>query len=218
MPEDATGQGQLRAHQESRPINSMKTHDIFPDDMGDIAALRPIMGEPFLVVRIAAAGQIIGERIHPHIHHMAVATRHLDAPVEAGARDAKVRQAALDKAQHLVAAAFGLDEIRIFSIEAQQRLLIAGKAEEPAFLDIPFHRRALRGELHAPFPFGQFLLIVKGLVADRIPAFIAVEIEVAIIRHRLPDRLAGLVMIGLRRADETIIGNIQPVIHILEIG
>src|SRR5690606_12724459 len=78
--------------------------------------------------------------------------------------------------------------------------------------------RALGRELLSALPFGQFLFLVKGFVADRIPALIAIEIEIAGVLHRLPDRLAGLVMGGLGGADETIARNIELRRHLAEIS
>ncbi len=170
------------------------------------------------VVRIARAGDVIGQRIDPDIHHMIGRSRHRHAPVEAGAADREVDQPALDEAQDLVAARFRADEVRVGGVEIEQGLLVFGEAEEPGLLGGPFDRRALRRELVAPLPVGQFLLLVEGLVADRIPAFVAVEIQVAGVRHRLPDRLAGGVMLGLDGADETIVRNIEYVGHFMEIA
>src|SRR3546814_468360 len=65
--------------------------------------------------------------------------------------------------------AVGLDELRVRLIMRQKPVGIGGKAEEPAFLHGPFHRRALGGELCAPLSLCQFLLVVKSLVAARIP-------------------------------------------------
>src|SRR3546814_1984461 len=48
----------------------------------------------------------------------------------------------------------------------------------------------LGGEFDAPFPFGQFLFIVKSFVANRIPAFVTALIDIAICFHRLPQCLA----------------------------
>ena len=49
---------------------------------------------------------------------MVGAVRHLHAPVEAGARDRQVGQAALDETEDLVAAGFGPDEVGPLLVEA----------------------------------------------------------------------------------------------------
>ena len=104
----------------------------------------------------------------------------------------------------------------MFFIMSEQPLLIGGEAEEPAFLDRPVDRRALRRELLAAVGGDQLLLVIIGFVADRIPTLVAAEIEVAARRHCLPDRLARPEMVGLGGADEAVVGNVQGVVHCLE--
>src|SRR3546814_6500554 len=123
----------------------------------------------------------------------------------------------LDEAQNLVAATLGSDEIGVGRIMIEQCLLVFGEPEEPCLLSSPFDRGAVGREL-APFPLDQFLLVVKRLVANRIPALIAIEIEVAGSGHALPQRLGGGVMIGFDSADESIMRDVQFRSHILKIA
>src|SRR3546814_14659884 len=99
----------------------------------------------------------------------------------------------------------------------EQCLLVFGEPEEPCLLSSPFDRGAVGREL-APFPLDQFLLVVKRLVANRIPALIAIEIEVAGSGHALPQRLGGGVMIGFDSADESIMRDVQFRRHILTLA
>src|ERR1700734_4479950 len=101
-------------------------------------------------------------------------------------------------------------------IEREQPVLIGGETEEVALLFHPLDRRALRPAAHIVFAKGGFVLGVIGLVAHGIPAGIAVEIDVAIIGHPLPDFLAGAMVLFFGGADETVERNIQPLIHLLE--
>ena len=195
------GQRDLRRHQERRPIDGVEANDILADEV-DIG--RPIAVEQFAAVGITKPRQIVGQRVEPDIHDMVVAARNLDPPVEAGPRNRQIVEPALDEAEDFIAAAVGLDEFGVRGIMVEQSLLIGRQLEKPALLDGPFDRRSLRRAALLALP-GQFARVVKRLVADRIPAFVAAEIEVAIGFHRLPDRLARAVMIGLRGADETII-------------
>ena len=61
----------------------------------------------------------------------------------------------------------------------EQLILIFGQAEKPSLLLRPFNGRALGGQLDAPFPVDQLFLIIKGFIADGIPALITVKIEIA---------------------------------------
>ena len=101
-------------------------------------------------------------------------------------------------------------------IMVEQRLLVFGQPEEPALLDRPFDRRALRRQLRAVFADDQLVFFVIGLVADRVPTLVAVEVEVPPLLHRLPDRLARAIMIGLRGADEAIVRDVKSIAHLLE--
>src|SRR3546814_10538568 len=96
---------------------------------------------------------------------------------------------ARDKAHDFVAATFRTNEIRLSLIKIKERLLISGKLEKPTFLNGPFDGRSLWRKARFPFPLDQFFFVVKGLVANGVPAFIPAEIKVAIGLHRLPDRL-----------------------------
>jgi hypothetical protein len=169
-------------------------------------------------VGIADAGDIVGQSVEPDVHDVVVAARHLDAPVEAGPRDGKVREPALDEAQHLVAPALRADEAGIVPIMVEQLLLVGRKPEEPAFLHRPFDLGALGRKPLAAVGGDQLLLVIIGFVADRIPTLVAAEIEVASVGHGLPDRLAGLVMVGLGGADEAVERDVQILVHLAEIA
>ncbi len=72
-----------RRHQERRPVDRMKTHDIFSDD---VQIRRPEFLERGRIhVRIADAGDVVREGIDPHIHHVLQRARYRHAPVERGA-------------------------------------------------------------------------------------------------------------------------------------
>ena len=70
----------------------------------------------------------------------------------------------------------------------------------------------------AALAFDQFAFVVIGFVANRVPAFVAIEIEVALLLHRLPDRLARAVVIGIGGADKTVVGNVQNIEQFLEMA
>ena len=79
--------------QHGRPVDAMETDDVFAEQVAD---RRPPGGKPLIVVPIARGGGIVGERVVPHIEHVALGPRHRDAPVDGGAGDGNVPQAAPD--------------------------------------------------------------------------------------------------------------------------
>ena len=198
-------------HQKRRPIDRVKAHDVLADHMkiGGPQAL-----EPRLVIGKADGGDVIGERIHPDIHHMLGIARHRHAPVEGGARDRQVLKAGAHEARHLVQPLARQNEIRNLVVEVEQLILVGGEAEEIALLLHPFDRRSGLGrEPRAVLVQMGLVFGVIGLIADRVPAGIFVEIDVTGCLHPPPDRLRGPIMARLGGADEIVVGAVQPLDH-----
>ena len=103
MAEHLLGQRQIGRHQEGRPIDRVKADDVLADQV-DVG--RPEAGIVALVVGKADAGHVGRQRVDPDVHDVARRARHRHAPVEAGARDAQILEAAFDEADHFVAAGF----------------------------------------------------------------------------------------------------------------
>ena len=102
-------------------------------------------------------------------------------------------------------------------VQRQQFLLIFGQFEKPCLFCGPLHRRALWREFLAPLACLQLIFCVKGLVAYRIPAFIAIEIQIAIGLHCFPQSLAGFMMRRLAGTPEAIMIYIKLLAHLYEI-
>ena len=169
-----------------------------------------------VLVGKADAGDVIGQRVDPHIHDVLVAAGHAHAPVEGGARDRQVLQAAAHEARHLVQALLRQHVIRLL-VELQQLVRIGRQPEEIALLLHPFDRRAgLGGNAHLLLVQVRLALGVIGLVADRVPAGVLVEIDVAVRLHPLPDRFRGAVVALFRGMDEVVVRALQPLDHLLE--
>src|SRR5690606_21038023 len=80
-----------------------------------------------------------------------------------------------------------------------------------------FDRCALRTVADAILANFGFALLVIGFVANRIPAGIAVLVDVAVVGHPVPDLAAGLVMPRLGGADEIIVGSVEQLGHLAEL-
>jgi len=215
--EDGFWQRQSGGHQEGRPVDAVEADDVLADD---VEIGRPVFGKFAVRIRVADAGDVIGQRVQPDIHDVFFIARHRHAPVEGGAGDGEVLQPALHKRDDLVPAAFGLDEFGVFLVIAQQFFGIGGEAEEIARLHHPFDRRAGGGQFGAVRAGGKFAVREIGLVAHGIPAVIFAKENIvrAVGLNRFPDGLGGVVMARLRRADEIVVGGIEPARHILELG
>src|SRR5438067_9820302 len=170
---------------------------------------RPVSLPKLGIVWIAETSDVVGQGIEPDVHHVIAAGGHRDAPVEAGAGNAEILETAFDETNDLVSPALGTDKFRVRGIKLEQRLLVPRQAEEPAFLNGPFDRRALRRQLRAVIGGDQLVSLVISLVADRVPTLVSIEIEVPPLLHRLPDRLARTIMVGLRGPDEPVVGHVE---------
>ena len=88
MSHHTLGQRQTRGHEEGRPIDAVEADDLLAYQL---QVGGPEAREALLVfggvAAVAEGGDVVGQRIHPHINHMLFITRHRDAPVEAGAAD-----------------------------------------------------------------------------------------------------------------------------------
>ena len=141
---------------------------------------------------------------------------HPDAPVEGGARDREVLQAAAHETRDFVQAFLRQHVVRPL-VEVEQLLLVGRELEEIALLLDPFDRRAgLGGEALFLLVEVGLVLGVIGLVAHRIPAGIFAEIDVAVLLHAPPDRFRRPVVALLGGADEVVVRAIEPLHHGLE--
>ena len=142
--ENAARHLDARRHQERRPVHRVKAHDVLADD---VQVGRPIFLEHGAVgIGIADGGDVVGQRIDPNVHDVLVVVRHLDAPVEGGARQRQILQAAAHEACDFVHALPRQHEIRHALVEIEQPVGEGGELEEIALLLDPFDRRALRAE------------------------------------------------------------------------
>src|SRR6202008_3024533 len=105
------------------------------------------------------------------------------------------------------------DEIRLRFIKREQLVLVGREAEEVRLLLHPFYRRALRAETHAVLAERGLLLGVVGFVAHRVPAGIAIEIDVAVLLHAPPDLLGRAMVLLLRGTDEAVEGDVEALVH-----
>ena len=97
----------------------------------------------------ADGGDVVGQCVDPHIHHVLRVARNRHAPIECGAGDRQILQPGLDEAHHLVPPLARADELRIGVVMREEPVLIGGEAEEVALLLHPFDRRAERLTAHA---------------------------------------------------------------------
>ena len=139
--------------------------------------------------------------------------RHGDAPVERRARNAEVIEALLDEIDHLVAARHRLDEIRMALDIREDAILIFAHLKE-----ISFFRDFLHGAVAVRAAAVLVQLVLRPVAFARravqpfVLAFINVALRVNAAENLLHDTLVAL----LRRADEIIVADVQPLPERLE--
>ena len=83
MPKNTFGQLKTGRPEEGRPIDRVESSNILTDQ---VQISGPIFREQFPVrIGVAKPGQVVSQRIHPHVHDMFIVARHRNAPIEGGA-------------------------------------------------------------------------------------------------------------------------------------
>ena len=208
MAEHLLGQRQAQRHQEDGPVDGMEADDVLADD---VHVRRPVFGEQRvrIPVRVVAeAGDVVGQRVQPHIHDVLGIEPDGDTPGEGGARDAQVLQAGLQEVvDHLVLAREGQDERGVLLVILQQAVGILAHAEEV---------RLLLGGLHLPPAVGAFAVFeLRGgperLARGAVQPLVGALVDVPLLVQLAEDLLHLLLVVGVGGADELVVGNVHHV-------
>src|SRR5229473_2576455 len=190
---DLLWQRHHRRHQESGPVNGVKSDDFFPNKM---QIGRPVAA--LLVIWAADRREIRGECIEPYVKNVRLFAGHRNAPANRRARDAEVLEPALDKAKDFIAARFGLYEIRILRVEIKERLLKRGELKKIILFGDGFGGaaavRTILSGLHVD------IRVVVNAVLSRVVA----GIDVTVFPALAEEPLHGVCVLYFRGADEFI--------------
>src|SRR6185312_5532903 len=176
MAEDLFRERQSSRHQECRPVDGMKTQNVFSNQVK--------IGRPEV---LPLHGAHVGDqRIKPDIEYMPSFHRHGNAPVDGRARDGKIVQPLLYEADCLAFSRLGADKIRLPFVEFQQLILECGELEKiillgDGFRDTPTIRAWIAG-----LGVIYIQLIVKAILT-RIRTFIDIAILLAAFEQILYD-------------------------------
>ena len=120
MGKDVLGQGLADGHEHGGPNDAVEADDVLTHDVELRGPAIGQLGTRLVGVDTVADGRhIVEQRIEPHVGHVALVKRDLNAPVKARAAHGKVVKAALDKATHLVHAERRLDKVGVLVIELE---------------------------------------------------------------------------------------------------
>ena len=159
----------------------------------------------FIFVRaVTRRRDIIQQRIEPDIGHVIGIEGQIDPPAHSRLRprDAQVVERFSQKSEDLVLAVFGLDETGVSVDVIDELLLVLAHLEEIILLLDPLHVAELAGVL---FLFGD-----ETLFGHRIPAFILVGIDVALVVDVLQHFLHNGLMTVFGGADKVVVPDLEP--------
>ena len=201
VAEDLLRDRLIDAHEHRRPDDAVESHDLLAHQVD----ARPVLLVEFRFIRIAQRRDIVAERIEPDVDDVLLINRHRDAPVEAGAGDAQIVQPLFDERDHLIAAGFRFEELRILFEVLEQSVCVFADLEEVRFFLCLFHRAAAVGA----FAVDQLALRPERLAGRAVQAFILAFVDVALLVHLHEDFLDALDMAFLGGADEVVIGDLH---------
>ena len=209
VAEDVVGQGQAQAHQHGGPDDGMEADDLLAHKVvvrGPVVVVVVV-----LVVVVAQGGDVVGQGVHPHIHHVAGVKVHRHPPGEGGAGDAQILQPGLDEVvHHLVDPGAGLEEVGVFQ-QVLDLVGVLGQAEEVGLL---------LGVLDGPAAVGalavhQLGLRPEGLAGLAVLAHVLALVDVPVFVHLFEDLLDGGHVVVVGGADEPVVGDVHQLPQVL---
>ncbi len=217
--EDARGHGKAGGVQHGRPDDAVEADDLLAHEVHPLVRLLPELHVLGGVIREAEGGDVVGQRVHPHVEDVGGLLRHGDPPLHARAADADVLQALLDHGQHLVAPARGLDEQDLGADLLLQPRRVRGQPEEVVLL-----LRELAGPLVDRAEVAgllQLVFVLEFLAARAVPAGVGRAVHGRTLRglrlfELAPQRKDAALVDLVGGADEPVVGDVELVPELLE--
>ena len=193
MGKDVFGQGFADGHEHGRPNDAVEADNVLAHDVELRGPAIGQLGTGLIGIDTVADGRhIVEQRVEPHVGHVALVERDLNAPVKARTAYGKVVEAAFDKTAHLVHAERRLDKVGVLVIELEQLVLESGKLKEVGLLLHALERTVAVGAQVLADAAVLFVTLLDlrigkvGLVGHAVPAVIAALVQVAGLLHALP--------------------------------
>src|SRR5882724_509450 len=186
-------QRQTRSHQKRRPVDGMKSNNLFADEM-DIGGPETL----FLIIRAANGAQIRRQRVKPNVKNVRLFARNGNAPANRGARNAKIPETAFHKTDNFVAARFRLNEIRMLGVPVQQRFLKSRKFEKIIWLRDSFRGPAAIGTVFTR------LHVHVGIVVDAVLPRVVSWVDETIFAAQLEEPLHRVRMFQVGGANKLV--------------
>ncbi len=184
----------------------MEAGDVLAHELGG----GPATVEVLVVGAVPDGGDVVEERVEPHVEHVAVVPRDLDSPVEAGTRDRQVTQTAFDERDDLVAHTLGLDEVGALVVQVEKTLLEVAHPEEVVGLFEDLDRTTVDlADEHPGIVTGlglhQVVELLVFLAADAVVALVVARVDKPVVVELLEKDRDGLLVPFVGGADEVIV-------------
>src|SRR4051794_39750106 len=144
---------------------------------------------------------------------MARVPRDLDAPAQRRACERHVDQALLDERQRLVVAVLRAHPLGAVGVELLEPLLEGRELEEVVLLLLPDQRDLVD---RAAVALEDLLLGLEVRAARAVPALVLALVDVAVVVDLLQHVLDRRHVLGIRRADEEVVGGADLLRHVAE--
>ena len=193
------------------PVDAVEARDVLADD---VQVRGPELPER-IAVRIVDRGDVVRQRVEPHVHGVLLIPRKGDAPADAGAGGRDVLEPPLEEARDLVPPRPRAHGIGILAQPREQHVPVVGEPEEPVLLLRPLD--LVRGVERAA-PVRQLLLLLERLASGAVVALVRRAAEVAVRGDALHEHLDAAVMARLRRSDEVVVRQSETIPNLEEGG
>jgi hypothetical protein len=192
-----------RRHQHRRPVHAVLPDDVLADE---VVVDRPPVLEAVGVGAEPDRGEVVGERVEPHVRDVAGVPWQRDPPRQAGAADGEVTQSRADQSERLVAPELRHDRSRMGRVPVEQAVLEAGEAKEVVLLLELLDRQLVD---RAQVAGQQVVVAVVQLATHAVLASVEVELDVTGGVATLEELLHRGPVAGLGRADEVVVGDLE---------
>ena len=203
MAENLLRQRLAQRHQEDGPVDRVETDDILSDQVQ--------VGGPQLLILLAAVsvrviadtGDVVGQRVQPHIDHMPVVEIHGNAPLEGGSGHAQILQTGKQEVvHHFVFAGHGLNELRMFIDMPDQPVRILAHLKKVSLFLRGLHLASAVGALSVH----QLGLGPEGFAGRAVQSFVIAFVNIALVIQLFENLLHLLYVRRVRGADELVVG------------
>jgi hypothetical protein len=171
-------------------------------------------GQKRSVARVAQRRHVVEKGVEPHVHHLPEIPRQTNPPGQLRPRQRDVLQAAADERERLVVAGLRAHEIRPLGVQALELLLERREPEEPVLLALALERDLVdRTGLARP----ELELALEVGAARAVPALVDPLVHEAVVVDELDDLLDLRLVLGIARADEEVVGDVDLRQELLEL-